>query len=433
MNPVARLYTRYAVALLGLTLLAGVHMRLAVVLPALRGALSGPNLVHAHSHAAFFGWAAMGVFALVTLRLRLNATQQLAHRVLAHATGIASAAAFVGFALRGYDAVTIALSAFHVALWVTFTTLVWRGLRELASPLRGFVRAGLLFLAGAGLATLAPLFMMIRGTTDPWLQQFGVKLFLTPFVTGFLLLVAMGVVYDVARDARRSRSALLLVALGTLPSTVLYVAGTPPLPGLLWFGRAGMALVGLGTLLFAGDVTASTLRRGAHARGLPPLAWLVAVAGAAKGGLELLAAAGVGASFMHNRAIIIAVLHLVLLGVVTPALTLGIRGLRGDGVRTLGYAVSLAVLTIAVGVTGWPWAARLLALRGVPFDVLFMIAALAGALAAAVLLLLVLPGEGYSSVRPAGSDMLARADRAGRTHEATPSPAGAPTRRTRAP
>jgi hypothetical protein len=378
MNRTSRLYAFWAVALLGLTLLAGVHMRAAFAWPVLRGGLSGPNLVHAHSHVGFFGWAVMAVCALLTSRAQLAAWQAAVHRWLAHAIGIGSAAAFVGFALRGYDVATIALSAFHVLLWLVLVVLVWRDVRSQPQATRPFVRTALLFLAGAGLATVVPVVLMVRGVADPWLQQLGVKLFLTPFVTGFLLLFALGTVYGLLRRPRHARTSLVLIALGVLPSTLLYVSAAPPAEWLPWAGRAGMALVAAGTLLFVADA--------ARNAALPPLAWVVVLMAAAKAGLELLAAAGVGAAIMHNRAITIAVLHLVLLGIVTPALVLGLRPRLRAPVRTSVFAAGLVAMTVAVGITGWPWAARLLILRGVQLELLFVSVAVAGAVSAVALL-----------------------------------------------
>lgn len=429
MHAIPGLYFRYAVALLGLTLLAGVHMRLAVVWPGLRGGIGGMNLVHAHSHAAFFGWAVMAAFALVTARAVPAGWRVTAHRGLAHVTGVASAAAFVGFALRGYDAATIALSAFHVLLWLVFTALVWRDLGALSAGAQPFVRAGLLFLAGAGLATTAPVLMLVRGTTDPWLQQLGVKLFLTPFVSGFLLLTALAVACDACRATRGLRAALVLIAAGVLPSTVLYVAAAPPAEWLTWVGRGGMALLAAGTLLFVGTVV---LQVRPSPRLLSPLGALVLLMAVAKAGLELLAAAGVGAAFMHNRAITIAVLHLVLLGVVTPAFLLGMRPrLRAPALTAL-YGTGLVALSVSVGVLGWPWAALQLATRGVPFDALFAAAAVSGVLVAATLLALCVVREAaQSTMRPPAPGP--RAVRPGRTHDAAPTAPVEPSFLTRTP
>lgn len=378
MNATARRYSRYAAALLALTLLAGLWLRAMMTVPGLPAPVRGPWLLHAHSHGGFFGWAAMGAFAVVTSRIRLGATSQAAHLVLAHLTGIASFAAFIGFALRGYDMVTIPLSAAHVVLWFTFVALVWRPLRELPALERCLLRGALAFLVVAGLGTIAPVMVMVRGVSDPWLEPFSVKLFLTPFVSGFLVLLAAGVLAGRRLLSGAALPALGLIAAGTLPSTVLYVSATPPSDAWLLAGRWGIGASGAGLLLLATSAR-RTLPR------LAPLDMLALLSLAAAGALQLLASAGVGAAFMHSRGLVIAVLHLVLLGVVTPAFLLGMRpDLRAPRLSA-AYACGLLLMTGSLALSAWPWAARQLFDAGVGFDTLLRLALAGGALAAAAL------------------------------------------------
>jgi hypothetical protein len=382
MHSIRELYTRYAAALLLLTVVAGVYLRASFTWPAVGGGMNGAFMVHAHSHTGFFGWAVMAVFAVVAGRLAGGRDVALLHRVLAHAIGIGSFAAFIGFALRGYDVATIVLSALHVLLWVVFAMAAWPRLHGAPAVTARFLRAGLLFLAGSGLATIVPVMLMIRGVSEPWLLQLGVKLFLTPFVTGFLVLSAVGLVYERQATSRFASVVLALIAVGTLPSTLLYVSAAPPLPWLPWVGRGGMALVAAGLLLFVADTLAVR-----HA----PLARLATASAAGVAGIKLLAAAGIGASFMHNRAITVTVLHLVLLGVVTPALLHGLQPRVRAPRRTLAFGAALLLMLVPLAATGWPWAARLLLQAGVPFTMLFTLAAAGAILAALLLVPLVAP------------------------------------------
>jgi hypothetical protein len=110
---------------------------------------------------------------------------------------------------------------------------------------------------------------------------------------------------------------------------------------------------------------------------------------AVTGVVQLLAAAGVGAAFMHSRAITIAVLHLVVLGVVTPALVMALRPGVVAPVRTAVYAAGTALMLLPLAAMGWPWAARTLVMRGVGIDALLVVAAVGGVVGAVGLLSLI--------------------------------------------
>jgi hypothetical protein len=409
MNSTPRLYFRYALAMLVLTLLAGALLRASFTWPAWRVGY-GPYVLHAHSHVGFFGWAVLAVCAVITTRIRITGFAATVHVVLAHAIGVGSAAAFVGFAQRGYDMTTITISAVHVLLWVIFVVAVWRPLGALPIIERLYLRTGVAFLATAGLATIAPVVMMVRVVAEPWLLQVGVKLFLTPFVTGFLVITALGLLYSRVPGRAGALPALWLIALGTVPSTLLYVTAAPPAPWLLWVGRTGMGMVGAGLLCVACDIAYMRLARAETSPRLPPLATLALAAVAVAGAVKLLAALGVGAAFMHSRNIVVAVLHLVLLGVVTPSFILALRPELRATRRTAAYAASLFVMLGSIAVSGWPWAARTLMTMGVRLDTLFQVAALSGVLATLMLLTLFVPGRSTEAAARAHHAAMSRSE-----------------------
>lgn len=431
----ARLYAGYAATLLALTLVAGLYLRAAMVWPAVRGGLGTPEVIHAHSHVGFFGWMVMAAAAALLLRTpAAGAKRRRVHLLLAHAIGIASAAAFVGFALRGYDMVTITISAIHVGLWLGLAAALWRPLRAMANADASLLlRAGLGFLVLSGVATVVPAVMMVQAVTDPWLVQLGVKLFLTPFVSGFLLLTAMGLVYDRLGATRNATTVLFMITAGTLPSTLLYIPNAPE-PWLVLVGRVGIGVVGAGVVLFASDVAATLLanrRTPAQQRAATPLVMLAGASAAVAGGVKLLASAGVGASFMHNRSITVAVLHLILLGIVTPALLAGLRPGR-VAVRTTLFAAGLALMLAPLAAAGWPQAVRFLMMRGVSIDTLLVTAVAGGALTTVALLALMAPGT-LLQMGSQGESSPAAAARVVDTDATTRLAPSASSRRTRTP
>jgi hypothetical protein len=370
----SRLYASYAAAFLVLTLLSGVWLRGAFVRPEVLGGLTFGHLLHGHSHVAFFGWTTMALFAVIARAADLGSARPGLRRH-AHLTAAASAAAFVGFSLGGYNRYTIAISVVHVALWAGFVALAWRPLERVAPLERRFFRGAAALLALAGAGAMAPGVVMARGIADPWTGQLALQSFLTPFVTGWLLLGSMGAVYAGLRGGRRRAGpAYWCVAVGVLPSALLHPSAAPPLDWLLGVGRAGTLLVGAGTLLFAADVLRD--------RAAAPLVQLAGAAAGLKGTAELLVGLGVGLDLLASRPLTIAYLHLALLGLATPALMAAALGVAAAPRRAALYAGGLAVMLASLVATGWhPAAAGLLRL-GVSVPHLFGAALFGGAVCA---------------------------------------------------
>jgi hypothetical protein len=384
MSGVARLYAAYAAAFLVLTLLSGVWLRSVFVVPEAMGGFRFAFALHAHSHVAFFGWTTMALFAVAALRF-LRSRSTLGYRVHAHLVGIASAAAFVGFLQTGYAPSTIALSTLHVALWLAFALASWTWLDDAAPVERLYWRGALAFLVVAGLGAMTPGIVMARGIADPWIGQITIKLFLTPFTSGWLMLGVMGAAYAVAERRRFATAAFWLTAAGVMPSVLLHTTAAPPAEWMTLLGRVGTALVGAGTLLFAADLLRSP--------GIAPLLRLAGAAAAVKGGVEAMVSAGILLDLLGSRQITIAFLHLVLLGIITPALVATALGVEAAPKRTAVYAVGLALMVGSLGVIGWPTLASAAAGLGIHAGLLFR-AALAGGAVCALAGVALLAGAG---------------------------------------
>jgi hypothetical protein len=400
-NHPTRLYGIYSAAFLLLTLITGVWLRAVFVEPEVLGGFRFAYALHAHSHVAFFGWTTMALFAVLVGRLPQDHSSR-GLQLHAHAVGIASAAAFVGFLLSGYAAHTIALSVLHVALWVAFIFAVWPRTAKLGSVERRYWRGALVFLLLAGAGAMTPGIVMVRQIGDPWLNQLAVKSFLTPFLSGWLLLGVMGAVYAAVERRRLAGAAFWLIVLGALPSTLFHTTTPPPAEWLTLSGRAGTALVGAGTLLFAVDVLRSTAAA--------PLLRLVGIVAAAKGGAEVLVSGGVLIELTSSRQMTIAYLHLVLLGLVTPALLAAALGVRAAPRRTAAYAAGLALMVGSLVGIGWPALGVLLHSIGLDAGLLFKLALLGGATStvAGAALLIRVPSRTLERVTLPGPDDRAR-------------------------
>ena len=398
--PARRVAAAWAGALLVLTLLLGVWLRALFLHPGLAGGIPFPHLVHGHSHLAFFGWIVPAFTALLAGRLGDAPGRQRLLRWHAHAVGVASLAALASFLRDGYGGLSIPLSAFHVALWWALLPLAWPLARATPTE-RRLLRTALVALAVAGAATTLPAVLHARGVTDGWLREVGIRLFLGAFLHGWVGLGAMALLVGaLERDRRLRRPAVALagaalVAAGTLPATLLYVGAAPPASWILPVGRAGAALVALGTLLLAAP---------ALPHRLPPALHLAAAAATLAGTVELLAALGVGAAHLHARPLVVAFLHLHLLGVATPILLATLAPAPHRPVvqlPPLATAAGTGTMLAALAAMGWPWLGTLAAGVGLhPLRLLQL--ALAGGVVATVALVawLVSARAAVAGVRP---------------------------------
>lgn len=368
-RPLHLLYQRPALAFLVATVAAGVWLRIALLYPAAKLDLPFRFMVHAHSHLAFYGWVTIMLFAALLQCVRPQATSFFrAHALL---LALASAAAFFAFLFGGYGVAAIGLSAVAVGLWVALALRLWRDAAG-----HHFWRAALVFLGVSGLATFAPMAVLLRGAADAWWAELAIKLFLVPFINGWITLGVMGAVAG-ALDYRGGRVARWLVAAGAIPSTLLFVAAPPPAPALLIVGRAATALVATGGLAFAIGLW--------RARGCPN-GWLAIglAALAGRGALELLAAAGVAPALMRHPQVVVAYLHLVLLGFVT-ALLVGAALHRAGARARVGAALfgtGTALMLAAILANAWAALFLLLARAGLDMLTLLRLALLGGGLAA---------------------------------------------------
>ncbi|HEY0997650.1 MAG TPA: hypothetical protein VGD77_16790 [Gemmatimonadaceae bacterium] len=382
-SPVLRPFRAWAVACLGLVLLAGVWMR--GILMGRDWGL-GTNFTfdrHAHSHLAFFGWVTLALMGAIAASLPGAASRRARLRVVAHAVGVAALAAFASFLHGGYDGASIAVSFVHVVLWVVFTLLAWGPLGVSGERSRGFFRGALVMLCLAGASTMGPAFVLAAHVTDPWVREATVKLFLGIFIGGWMGLGAMGIAYAYVDRARFDRAALALTLAGVVPAALLHAKATPPLAWLTWVGRAGTLLLGAGAVLFALDLLRS--------RRIPALLQVAALAALVQGTLQLLAGAGVGAALLRSPPVVIAWLHLVLVGVVTPVLLVGL-GLATRAFWAVAALIAgLVVMLLSLVAMGWPAFGGVVAGQGVDVTALLRAAFAGGLLAAVGLLAMVVP------------------------------------------
>jgi hypothetical protein len=349
LSPTGRLYATYAALFLIVSVLVGTWMRAMLLWPSVGGGAAFAFVRHAHSHLALFGWVTPALFAAIVSLREPRADAAAGHRLLAHLLAALNVLTFASFVAGGYDTRSIVLSALHVVAWIAFARLAWPRGQGDAGPGRFSLRAAMVFLIVAGASTMAPVVNVALESASPWGRQLAVKLFLALFLGGWVVLGSVAAAYRLLPTARLERVVVALFAAGVPLTVFLHMTVDPP-AGWEWLaiaGRAGALLVGTGSLIAAWELIPAASRR--------PLLTFAVLALAAKGLLELLAGAGIGAALARSPSVAVAYLHLVLVGIATPVLLQLLASRLRAPRRTVALGVGLGAMLLPVAALGWPW------------------------------------------------------------------------------
>ncbi|MFP3915968.1 MAG: hypothetical protein ACLFWM_13900 [Actinomycetota bacterium] len=279
------------------------------------------HLLHAHSHALYFGWAALTILAAAasTLRVRRWAWLGLA------LTPVMTAA----FLVQGYGPLSIAASTLVMVAWYG-AIAAWWGERD-----RRFGASFLyVIVASGGVWVLAVL--QATGTGGDLASDLAIHAFLSTFAWSLVLgsvALAMERGWVPQSTGRTITVGMAAVAWLLFP---LGVAGGPEVPVLGWMARAAAFAVALPTAVWIRALWLSP------ARLRLPAVWL----GVAVAGLVAVAVEGTSLLGVVGRPGVVIYLHALLLGYVSTLLILYLAEEDGAGppptVHHLGVAVMLA-------------------------------------------------------------------------------------------
>lgn len=321
---------RWAPAFFVASTALGVVMRLLQV--GMTPPLPFDHLLHAHSHALYFGWAGLIILTAIT-----SAAQQPLIKWMAGLVVVMGTAFLVG----GYAPGSIAASAAVMSIWYV---VMWRERRSADRDSR--ILYGYVVLASLGIVVLGPVSAL---DGPPFLARLAVHGFLSTFswffVLGTVVLLGRGGLLDSA-EARRIIAGIAAFAWLTFPVGVI---GGPEIPGLGPVSRvAATALAYPGYLLVA-----SLWRRAkcdTHRRALRmAAAWFTL----SVGGLVAVAIGGSAVLSAAGRHGIVFYLHALLLGYVSTIAIWWLARQRGTSLVGLldahgaGVGVMLAGLGLA--------------------------------------------------------------------------------------
>ncbi|MDQ8202595.1 hypothetical protein [Pelagicoccus sp. SDUM812003] len=282
-------------------------------------------LLHAHSHIAFLGWV-FNAFIGIAIVLFLHPSRHRQIRQLFIVLQVANLGMLASFPFQGYAAASISFSTLHLAGSACFAILLWKDAPPGQAP-SGFLKTSLVFML---LSSLGPLALGPMAAMDlresPW-YTFAIYFYLHFQYNGwflfFLIAALLKAIENLSPSLPQNRlnKALWWLSIGT--------AGNVTLSALwiqvpIWVGAVALLsgcaqLIGLSTLLpsIIAAYRQADLQPLARA-----LALLAMVCFVAKFFLQLFASLPGFISFSIDRFSAIGFLHLVFLGIVTPALIL---------------------------------------------------------------------------------------------------------------
>lgn len=311
---------RFAVAwaFLLISAVLGVGLRLQQVFP-----VTGLNysfLLHTHSHVAFLGWV-FNAFFVAALRHFIPPAAAPGYDRLWWTMQVGVLGMIATFPFQGYAFASITFATLHTGAAAVFAWKLWHA-NQAVPAARLHLRAalGFMLLSGVGPIALGPLAAM--GLRESPIYTLSIYLYLHCQYNGWFLFFLQALLlqrrheagYPSDGDAARRAARWLVV--GCVLTYALSALWTQPHAWVLGAAAAG----GLAQII--GCIELWRALRGAcpPATRLRPLEWIAAGCFLLKHGLQLVAALPGMTAFAYERFIAIAFLHLIFLGIVTPAL-----------------------------------------------------------------------------------------------------------------
>lgn len=333
------------VLVLGVTL--GLLVRFGQLAPL---GLPAENATHAHSHALYWGWAGLALFALFFERVGLTGRgAQLVLGALA-VMGFATLGVFTRF---GYGKPGVILSAATVVPFLSGVVMFLRAARGRREADVVFLRAAVLFVVLAYVSAISRVVLRQQLNAEPMWAALAVHLFLGAFGAFFVL----GLMGLTVRALGVAPSQLLGVVLGMTVPLITWPS-VLPIPGIEHTALGPIARLAAVLMIIPAaawtvwlfNATAGKQREGFFFRSAT-VCWTTSVL------LLALVATGALDTLVHNRHAVVLAVHLQTLGVVTASLLLLLeKRLPAPSFHALAlHQAGVALMLGALGVMAlWP-------------------------------------------------------------------------------
>ncbi len=277
------------------------------------------NLLHGHSHVAFGGWV-MPLLVALLLQSFPQLAQAVAYR---HWRNIAALLLFsaygmlLSFPVQGYAPVSIFFSTLSLAAGCYLALVVWKALPHLPHKWAySFLKWGLFYAVLSALGPLATGPIIALGHQGSPLYFNAIYFYLHFTYNGLFVFAVLALWYGRigVRQKTHAEKVLLLLNAACLPAYALSVLWNKP-PSIFYWVGGGAALLQLGAVYYLLCDAGLVLRAKGWVR------WLLVLALASfvlKNVLQALSALpAVAAQAALQRNLVIAYLHLVLVGFVS--------------------------------------------------------------------------------------------------------------------
>jgi hypothetical protein len=277
------------------------------------------NLLHGHSHFAFGGWVMPALVALVIKyfpglvnKISYKHWHNIAMLMMASAYGM-----LLSFPVQGYKAVSITFSTLSILSGYYLAIVLWKALRKSTTSVsHRFLQWGLFYMAISAIGPFAtgPLIVMGKQSTPIYFDS--IYFYLHFQYNGLFTFFILALLYKRLEDLGKGMYGPKVFAylnMACIPTYALSVVWDQPSILFNMIGGMGAVLQLMALFYFARDIAAAGLvkREGIILK-------LSIVAFAAKLLLQLASAFPYFALLgYHQRNLVIAYLHLILLGFVS--------------------------------------------------------------------------------------------------------------------
>ena len=306
--------------------------------------------LHSHSHVMFLGWV-FNVLYLSFTESHLPEKDQSACLKLFTALQVLVVAMMISFPLQGYGMYSILFSTLHTLAVMVFIVIVFtrRGNRITLSLWFGRVAWIFFFISTAGPFSLG--YLMANGLGDTVWYNFSIYYYLHFQYNGFFLFGILSLFFEllerknIAINAKRAKKFGVLMAIACVPAYALSLLFAKP--GLFFNGLGAAAAI---LQLFALILLLRELRsiRSVMVLQFNPtvnrILLLVIIALVLKSFLQLFSAHPFIAQLAYElRPVVIAYLHLVIVGIITFFLLAWYMDRRLVSQPLSGWAFSLLI------------------------------------------------------------------------------------------